>query len=340
MDENKDLQIQQGVKNTPSKEQGGAEQLPQIPYEQIARQLSTQSFFSSFGKPRIPEEIITPMSFYKEDDKITLAGKVIPGAYRELISRPNESPKTSEKTQKTIDISRAGLKDFANALDEQDRQRQVEGKSPFASATTIKPGTDGFHAGGKTYQRTFMYYFDKSQDHWKNPHEAVTRAYLTLSIDQISKIQRHFVDLATQMYDAGIDFNAKAASAIGMEERTDNMVFYISASDQTKASELMKKFLSEKDIGRGHVLAAQPSQQEGLSWGFETNVIQNKIWQEVSGSSERASFNSFVAAMTMPIYLERFAEVHDKSGNTEIANTLREESRRVKAVIDKYQHPT
>lgn len=313
------------------------EDLANLPYERIARELPIDE-----QKPPVPEAILPPMggNMFGEDDNPTLAGRVVTRVYNNLLERPDKTPKSAERAQALIAASKAALKDYSDALNEQARQRQAEGKPLFANATDRQPGTDGFHVDGKTYLREFMYYFNKSKTHWKNANEPEVRAYLTLSQSEMGQIQRHFVDLATQMYDAGIDFTAKAASPAGMADRTDNMVFYISASDQPKASELMKKYLAEKGIGKGHVLAAQASPQEGLSWALEPGPIQDKIWQEVSGSTQKSSFNTFVATMAMPAYLDRLAEAHVKLGNNEAANTYRQEAQRVKTVIAKYQTAT
>ena len=309
------------------------EKLGELDYQKIADQLPLDK-----ANPKKPETYFPPMggNMFKENDTPTLAGKMIGSIYTELLNRPERIPKSAERAQRLIAESKAALQDYAACLNEQTAKRKAEEKPLFVNATTRTPGTDGFHTDGPNTTKTHVYYFDKSQQNWKNAAEPLVRAYLTLPLEQAPQIQRHFVDLATLLYDEGIDFSAKAASPAGMADRTDNMVFYVSASDQPKASELIKQFLSEKGIGKGHVLAAQPSQQDGLSWALEPTEAQHKIWQEISGSSENASFNTLVACMAMPAYLERLARAQENGGNTTAANTYRQEATRIQAIIDTF----
>jgi hypothetical protein len=300
-------------------------------YEKIGQELEIDE-----QNPPRPEAVFPPIggNAFGENDNPTLAGKLIARVYNRLLDRPDKLPGSAQRAKDLIEASKKALEDFQGVLREQTRTRKEMGKTIFTNKVKREAGEDGFHLEGKTeLSRDFMFYFSKSKTHWKNPNEPEVRAYVTLSQSEMNQVQRHFVDLATQMYDAGIDFTAKAQSPVGMSDRTDNMVFYISASDQARASELMKKYLSGRAIGKGHVRAAVPSPQEGLSWAFEPDENQKKIWQEASGSSQGVSFNIFVATMAMPTYMERLALAHLKKGDTKSAETYKKEAERVRSVI-------
>lgn len=135
------------------------------------------------------------------------------------------------------------------------------------------------------------------------------------------------------MYDAGIDFTAKAASPHGVQTRTDNMVFYIAQNDQARASDMIKQFLTERGIGQGHIRAAVPSSHDGLSWAMEPTKEAQAIWREVTGSTAKTSFNGFVATMAIPTYLDRLAEAQTRKGNRPAAQAYRQEAQRARDVI-------
>lgn len=306
--------------------------MPQTPYEQIARNLPLDE-----QNPPAPESFIQPYgNIFADSDNATLAGKVAANMYDNLVNRPDYK-RTGTATE-IIDKGKLAAKDFEAAVKEANEKRIAASLKPFEFGLNRTAGTDGFHfSGEQMFSKDHLFYFNKSKTHWKNPNDTEVRAYVTLSPSEIDTIQRDFTDLATQMYDLGIDFTAKASSPYGLQRRTDNMVFYIAMSDQAQASETIKKFLTERGIGQGHVAAATPSPQEGLSWAMEPDQTQNRIWHEVSGSSKDTSFNMVVATMAMPTYLDRLAEAQARKGNQDAADKYKAEGQRVKEIIAKYQ---
>ena len=306
------------------------EQAESINFNQIGQTLELNE-----QNPPRPETIIAPLvsNMFDEEDKPTLAGKVIARVYRQLISRPDYT--SPYQAQEVIELGKKSRQAYTDCVKKALTERWSRGDKRITFGIDRKPRTDAFHFDGDTTpSKDHLFYFNKSTSHWKNPLHIIDRAYITLSPQDIESIHQHFVDLCLQMYDAGIDFAAKCVSPNGLIKRLDNMVFYISAGDQPKASELIKIFLQERKLGEGHIDAATPSPQDGLSWAYEPNDKQRKIWREVSGSSRKASFNSLVATMAMPTYLERLAQAHERKGNREATETYRDEANRVKTIIE------
>jgi len=280
-------------------------------------------------KPPSSQEILPVFggNIFGEDDEQTLAGRVVGRMiYDKLVER--QDYKSTASPQEIIQMGKDCLEDF----------KKTTGQSKFGFEVTRPAGKTGFHLNGEDGRvtRDHLFYFSKSTKEWKNPKEEQERAYLTIDPKEAQNLQGHFVDLCTTLYEAGVDFTGKAASPNGMEKRTDNVVLYISASDKQKAGELIKGFLKERGIGQGHVLAAEPdAEQSGLSWAKEPTVEETKLWQQVSGSTERASYNAVVAAKIAPAYLRRIAEAHSKLGHTQEADVFDKEAERVESVLEK-----
>lgn len=272
---------------------------------------------------------------FDDDDKPTLAGRVIVSVYTELLKRHGMVHRTPEQLDRDYELARQSNSAYFAYIEGLNRQRAQEGRPELEAGSTRRDGTDAFHTDGSAgAARDFMFYFNKAHAHWKNPRDQEVRAYITLSPSEKQNIYKHFTDLAILLYDQGIDFSAKAASPYMMEERTDDMVFYISNQDQARASVLIKQFLEQRQIASGHVMAAVPSPQDGLSWALEPGKIQTQTWQEVSGSSQRASYNVYVATRIMPVYLERLAVAQERLGNRAEAAEFRQEALRVRLVIE------
>jgi|GEM_PF-2611577 len=268
-------------------------------------------------------------NMFGDDDEQTLAGKVIGRRlYDELVLRQDSTPSLS--AQETLRAGKDSLGDFVQYLS-QKQSREVTTKDIVNRPT----GVTGFHLNGEEgrVSRDHLFYFNKSRSQWKNPKEKEVRAYLTLKPSEISSVQRHFVDLCNKLLEADIDFSAKAASPNGLQKRTDNMVLYIAVPDQARAGQLIKEFLTERNIGDGHVLAAIPSPQDGLSWALEPDERQNQIWQAVSGSSEKCSYNGYIASMVAPAFLRKLASTHRKRGNIEDARRFEDEAIRIEGIV-------
>jgi len=288
-------------------------------------------------KPLKPESIspIFGGNMFGENDSQTLAGKIIGHEiYNRLVQRI--SYKSSLSAQEIIQFGKDGLNDFKSYIEQLNLQSKNGGVDVFEFNIDRPAGQTGFHLNGESghVTRDHLFYFSKTTKMWKNPHEQQVRAYVTVNPAEVRNIQRHFVDLCVKLYEAGIDFTAKATSPNGLEKRTDNLVLYISASDQEKAGQLIKKFLGQRKIGQGHVAAAIPSPEDGLSWALEPSQSDIKLWQNVSGSTERASYNAVVAVKVLPKYLRRLAEAHIKIGNKNEAGIFLAEADRVEAHIN------
>ncbi len=314
---------------------GSKERQQQVLFEEIAAKLSIDT-----DRPKKPENFFPPMggNMFGEDDEPTLAGRVGVKVYTQLVERLSKEPPSKQRSDALYELNNKGSSDYVSYLNQLEEKRKKDHKPHLTYAVDRPAGTDGFHFGGSIHTKEFMYYFNKSKTHWKHSGEPEVRAYLTLDPKDAPAVQKHFVDLASILYDEGIDFSGKSAGALGMDKRTDNMVFYIAGSDQVRASELIKKFMTEKGLGQGHVMAAIPSPQDGLSWAGEPDKTQEKIWQKVSGSSQKASFNSYIASMVLPTYMDRLAAAHEKKGDYQSASQFRQEATRVRKVISEEMH--
>lgn len=273
-------------------------------------------------------------NMFGENDKQTLAGRTIADEiYNTLVNRSDY--KSALTVQEVIQLGKVDLEDFKKYI-EQLNSKRMDGEAKFRFDINRPGGTTGFHLDGdETVSRGHLFYFNKTTAEWKNPNEQQVRAYITTGPEERDIIQRHFVDLCKKLYDAGIDFMGKASGPNGLEKRTDNIVLYITASDQAKAGELIKEFLQERGIGQGHVSAAIPSPEDGLSWAPEPSEQDVKLWQEVSGSSERASFNTVIATKVAPMFMRRVAEAHQKLGNQTEAEAFNTEAARIEEIMKK-----
>jgi hypothetical protein len=332
-----EIREQLGIQ-APKKEEASGSKIGEI------KKYGEQDKYENIGKKipldekNVPSSEIWNISYgnmFKEGDQQTLAGKIIgENIYNKLVYRTDHQ--SQQSAQELIQLGKEGLDDFKQYVENINNESRQQGGKEFPFNTTRQSGETGFHLNGQegNVSRGHLFYFNKSSIEWKNPHEQQVRAYLTLKTDEIKNVQRYFVDLSKKLYDEGIDFSAKAASPNGMEKRTDNVVLYISASDQAKAGKIIKEFLSERKIGQGNVDAAIPSpDQEGLSWALEPTEQDVKLWQDVSGSSERVSYNGLVAVKAAPAYLRRIAEIHLKSGNQNEAAIFSAEADRVEDLI-------
>lgn len=304
---------------------------PPIDYEAIARAIPLDE-----NNPQKPDQFIQPVvtNMFGDNDNATLAGRMVGSLYDKLIKRTDTKPYEADEVQQLLEVSKQTREDFAKTVEAVNKKRQEQGLPPLEIGVSRQAGKDGFHFNGDTRpSQDFLFYFGKSSANYKNKGEPEVRAYLTLKPEEAVKNQEHFVELAMRLYDAGVDFSAKAGSVFGVRQRTDNMVFYISASDQPKASQIIKDFLQEKSIGQGRMLAALPSPQEGLSWAMQPNPEQMELWKKISGSSVDASYNVLVAVRAMPDYLDRLVEAHKKKGDLATAQIYEQEAQRLRSIL-------
>lgn len=304
--------------------------VPTIDFNAIAQQLEVDE-----KNPPTSELSIAPVvtNIFGEHDIPTLTGRVVADVFDQLIKREDAKDYDGvDEIMKLIEKSKEMMQDFINGV-----ERKINKSNQLSFGVKRKSGTDGFHFGGEAIaSRDFLFYFNKSKAKYKRNEDEI-RAYITLSPEERTHIHDHFTELVMRLYDAGIDFSAKAASLFGVTMRTDNMVFYISVSDQQQAHQIIKDYLNEKNIGRGHVLAAFRSLEDGLSWAMQPSQEQHKIWREATGSSREASYNSYVAVRVMPAYLRKIADAHDAKGNHDEANLFRDEAGRLEGVIAKFE---
>jgi hypothetical protein len=280
-------------------------------------------------KPPKPEQFFPPAAgnMFGENDEPTLAGKVIAkDVYDRLVERQDHKPSFS--AQEIIQLGKEALEDFKKSIQDYGR---------FSFDVSRPGGKTGFHLNGEDgrVSRDHLFYFSKSTKEWKNPKETQTRAYLTMDSSEVKNIQKHFIDICSKLYEAGVDFTGKAASPNGLERRTDNAVFYIADSDKEKAGKIIREFLQERGIGHGNVEAAEADpEQNGLSWAPEPNEKDVELWQKVSGSSEKASYNTVVASKVVPHFLRRLAESNLKVGDKKSADIFTKEADRVSKLIE------
>jgi hypothetical protein len=304
---------------------------PSIDYEAIAKAIPLDE-----NKPPQPDQFIQPIvtNMFSETDQATLAGRMVGSLYERLIQRIDSKPYQDNEVLQLLEVSKQTREDFLKTVEAVNKKRQEKGLAPLELGAHKPPGKDGFHFNGDTRaSQDFLFYFGKSRANYKTKNEAEVRAYLTLKPAEAIKNQSHFVELAMKLYDAGIDFSAKAGSIFGVRQRTDNMVFYITASDQQKASQIIKDFLQEKSIGQGHMLAALPSPQEGLSWAMQPTPEEMEQWKKISGSSVDASYNILVAVKAMPAYLDRLVEAHRQKADFSAAQAFQQEAQRIRAIL-------
>ncbi|MFH1247198.1 MAG: hypothetical protein V1644_02345 [Candidatus Micrarchaeota archaeon] len=157
-----------------------------------------------------------------------------------------------------------------------------------------------------------------------------TKAYVSLSPKEITKIPQHFVELVHCLLDANVRFYAKASCLDQARSFAHNLVFYIDQKHAVKARRVLRKFLTEKKLGDGHVFASRRD-VNGLSFVNETEGPDLYVNHVASSSFERVSFHTRVAARMVPHYLERIAKAHEKLGNAGEAERFRAEIRRIRA---------
>jgi len=305
--------------------------LPTIDYDNVAKALPLNE-----SLPSKPDQFIQPAvtNMFHENDTATLGGRVIASLYDKLVKRQDAKEYTEGEVVKLMEVSKATQEDYVKTVGEVNKKRKQNGLPELELAATRTSGQDGFHFNGNTRpSKDFLFYFDKSKTHYKSKQDVEVRAYITIKPQEKEKIQQHFVELCMELYDAGIDFSAKAASVFGVSQRADNMVLYINAPDQPKAADIIKKFLKQKSIGEGHILAGIPSDQEGLSWAMEPTKAQTELWKKISGATTEASYNVFVASLAAPAYLDRLAAAHRKKGDIASAQEFEKEAVRIRALI-------
>jgi hypothetical protein len=287
-------------------------------------------------KPPLSESFVRPIvtNVFDDNDEPTLAGKVIANMYQHLINRPGFQGYKSENIEELVNHSKEMKVAFDKIVEELNTQREAKHEKKFGAHSSHVTGEDDFHFNGDNMaSHPFLFYFNKSKSRYKDVQTPEVRAYITLKPQEREQIHRYFVELTTQLYDGGVDFYAKAASLFGVSSRTDNMIFYISGPDLELAEEIIKKFLREKGIGQGHVVAASHSKQEGLSWADEVTPQESAVWKKVAGSTQPASYNILMATMAIPDYLDRIAAAHLKKDDRENARVFANEAARVRQEI-------
>ncbi|MEK7649307.1 MAG: hypothetical protein AAB400_05365 [Patescibacteria group bacterium] len=290
-------------------------------------------FLVDSRRPIQPGSFIRPIftNIFDSDDRSTLAGRILCDVYERVIER------SGRKDAVPADAGKKSYHAFNTYVPKILTRRHNQGYAPLEYVEDRASGTDAFHLGGSQFGSSFLYYFNKSMARWQHPHDPITRAYLTLDTKDLEKTPIHFTDLCLALYDAGIDFMAKCCTPHAQVKRMDNILFYISEPDREHASAIIKQFMTDRKLGKGHMLAAMPSAQDGLSWAYEPNSYEMRLWQEVSGSSQPASFNIVAAMYALPLYLDRLIVACLRTGDTASAETYRKEVERVRLLFRKYR---
>ncbi len=289
-------------------------------------------------KPRKPEHYFAPIvsNIFSEHDVPTLAGKMVCHLYDTLIMRTTDRVQTYDGEYS--DLGTFAFDTFNTYVPKILNARTAQGNDQIKYLLDRGPGTDAFHfAGDTTVVQSFLFYFNKSRSHWQHPHDRITRAYITLDQNNLRKTPIHFVDLCLVLYDAGVDFSAKCTSPYGQARRMENIVVYIAESDRDRASDIIKQFMTERKLGKGHLLAASPSAQDGLSWAYEPAEYEMRLWREISGSSRSTSFNMIATMYALPLHLDALIVACLKVGDSTSAEKYQKEAERMRALFKKYR---
>jgi serine/threonine protein phosphatase PrpC len=292
---------------------------------------------TSMSLPTQAKEAIIPIgplygNMFNDNDIRTLAGKFLGEIYSPLIDRANgQALQDAIGSDEWGPLGKSAIRQFASEIQAINKTREAKGLPPLSFSNDHIGGSDDFHFNGDRSPVTaHLFYFNKATQNYDppyNPNEGITHAYITLDPTNKDIVAKNFVDLCETLYDAGINFSAKATSPYGTIKRDDNIVIYIRDSDKENAAHLIRSFLTERSIATGHVRAANPDAQDGLSWAPEPTPREVKIFQEITGSTTQGSFNAIVASRLMPYYL------------ASLARQYREIAQREKATLssEKYQ---
>lgn len=287
---------------------------------------------------RKPDAYFPPIAgnVFDDQDHPTLAGRMLCYLYDTLIDRPDyrtpqDAREYGRQGEKAFDTFNAHIPSVLNS-----RRKIMNDRIEFG--LDREKGTDAFHFNGDTMPvQSFLFYFNKSTSHFTNPAARMCRAYITLDPHEWSETGKQFADLCTLLYDAGIDFIAKCCSPYGQAKRMDNIVLYISEPHRKQASALIKQFMNDRHIGKGHMMAAVPSDQDGLSWAYEPTASESKLWQNVSGSSRAGSFNMIIAMYALPMYLDKLVVACMQKADRASADIYRDEAKRVRGLCAAYR---
>lgn len=288
--------------------------------------------------PRKPDTYFQPIggNVFAEDDRPTLAGRMLCYLYDTLIDRPDyhtpqDAREYGRQGEKAFDAFNAYVPSVLNS-----RRKVMNDRIEFG--LDREKGTDAFHFAGETMPvQSFLFYFNKSTDHFTASTARICRAYITLDPREWRETGKQFADLCILLYDAGIDFMAKCCSPYGQARRMDNVVLYISEPHRQQASALIKQFMNDRRIGKGHMMAAVPSNQDGLSWAYEPTPTESKLWQGISGSSQVGSFNLIMAMYALPLYLDKLIVACLRKGDRASADIYRNEVERVRGLFAAYR---
>lgn len=289
-------------------------------------------------RPRKPENYFPPIggNIFNENDRPTLAGKMCCDLYDTLTERPGFANRHEQGYFNAI--GNEVYDAFNNYVVSTLNARRAKGNDRIEYALDRKDGTDAFHFNGDTNTvQSFLFYFNKSQTRFHNPNARMVRAYITLDDIDLKSTGINFADLCLALYDGGVDFLAKCCSPYGQAQRMDNMVFYISESHRAHASEIIKRFLSERKLGKGHLMAATPSRADGLSWAYEPSEQEMKLWRAVSGSTSDGSFNLIATMYALPLYLDKLIVACYQAGDQDSAKKYQKEAERIRALFEKYR---
>lgn len=287
---------------------------------------------------RTPEQYYPPIvsNIFAEHDHPTLAGRMLIYLYDTLVDRPEyHAPQDAHEYgqfgREALDTFNSYIPSVLNT-----RRKMMNDRIEFG--LDREQGTDAFHFNGDTMPvQSFLFYFNKSTDHFTDPTARMCRAYITLNPRDWRDTGRNFADLCLLLYDAGIDIIAKCCSPYGQAKRMDNIVIYISEPHRQQASALIKQFMVDRRIGKGHMMAAVPSSQDGLSWAYEPMPSESKLWQDVSGSSQEGSFNIIMAMYALQLYLDKLIVACIQKGDRASADIYRNEAERVRNLFAAYR---
>lgn len=166
----------------------------------------------------------------------------------------------------------------------------------------------GFYYDDEMYAAHPFMYFDNL------PLDApLVRAYVTVAPEHVPTTPRHFVQICQKLIDTGVPFHGKSIGVFS-EDRAESIVLYVGSENAQRTAEMVRAYLSQTNIGEGHIQIALPDRQDGLSWAAEPIQKEHELWGRLTGSTVVASFNGVNAAVIAPYYMLRIAAAHEALG--------------------------
>ncbi|MDP3741687.1 MAG: hypothetical protein Q8R15_00050 [Candidatus Micrarchaeota archaeon] len=281
----------------------------------------------TLARPFFPNKFKRPgKDWLNQNDRPTLAGKVIPVIYAGIVMRKNPIRVNKDELLKQC---KKAKEDFKRYIAQVNSKRT----SKFSYSRRLGDAVGFHHDNRKNPSHDHLLFFHHPRAEVFVP----AKAYVTLLTSEADHSHKHFVDLCQALYDAGVHFVAKGTTPKGTLERTDNLIFYIDRPHRAKAAEVITHFLTINKIAEGKVPGSIASHVSGLSWAREPTREEGKLWQKITGSSiewNNIGWNGVQAALLIPAFFEANAAAHRRTGNFKMAKVFNDEAARVRRLIE------